>query len=149
MISCIQRLCFLHACTWMMLFSSMHLVSSAAKECKDGVCPNPVESVGKVRSSAEVAFSQGNIDEALKLWAKVIGLEPNNADNYYKRFRVYLRSQKLKEALADLSSALNIKPDYEQVLAQRAKLQLRMGKCEEAEGDFLKLQRCVHFTKTS
>ena len=124
-----------------MLLSSLSLVSSAVKECKDGVCPNNIENVGKVRSSAEVAFSQGNIDEALKLWAKVIGLEPNNADNYYKRFRVYLRNQKLKEALADLSSALNIKPDYEQVLAQRAKLQLRMGRCEEAENDFLKIQK--------
>jgi tetratricopeptide (TPR) repeat protein len=126
----------------LVLISSLSLVSSAVKECKDGVCmSNQGESVGKVRSSAEVAFSQGNIDEALKLWAKVIGLEPNNADNYYKRFRVYLRNQKLKEALADLSSALNIKPDYEQVLAQRAKLQLRMGRCEDAENDFLKLQK--------
>jgi hypothetical protein len=29
------------------------------------------QSVGKVRSSAEVAFSNGEIDQALKLWGKV------------------------------------------------------------------------------
>ena len=28
-------------------------------------------SVGKVRSSADVAFSNGEIDQALKLWGKV------------------------------------------------------------------------------
>ena len=44
--------------------------------------------VGKLRSSAEAAFSQGDSDEALKLWAQVIAAEPENHSNYYKRFRV-------------------------------------------------------------
>jgi len=30
-----------------------------------------VASVGKLRSSAEVAFSKGEIDQALKLWEQV------------------------------------------------------------------------------
>lgn len=96
--------------------------------------------VGKVRASAEVAFSNGKIDEALKMWEKVISMEPKNEQNYYKRFRVYLRQQKLKEAIADLSSALAIKPDYEVVLAHRAKLNMRMGRCAEAEKDFVSIR---------
>lgn len=72
---------------------------------------------------------------------QVIELEPKNEINFYKRFRVYLRQQKLKEALADLNSALTINPAYEVVLVQRAKLQIRMGRCEEALNDYHKIKR--------
>lgn len=72
---------------------------------------------------------------------QVIELEPKNEINFYKRFRVYLRQQKLKEALADLNSALTINPEYEVVLVQRAKLQIRMGRCEEALNDYQRVKR--------
>ena len=36
------------------------------------------ESVGKMRSSAEVAFSEGDVNYALQLWEKVINMEPHN-----------------------------------------------------------------------
>lgn len=68
-------------------------------------------------------------------------MEPQNESNFYKRFRVYLRQQKLKEALADLNSALIINPSYEVVLVQRAKLQIRMGRCDEALSDYQKLRK--------
>jgi tetratricopeptide (TPR) repeat protein len=97
--------------------------------------------VGKLRSAAEIAFSKGEVDQALQLWEKVIKLEPNNEQNYYKRFRIYLRQQKLKEALSDLNSALAIKPDFEAVLSQRGKINLRMGYCNQAEEDLLRLQK--------
>eukprot|EP01032_Pedospumella_encystans_P020738 gene20738-23551_t len=73
-------------------------------------------SVGKLRSGAELAFSNGNSDESLKLWEEVIALEPENDSNYYKRFRVFLRQQKLKEALSDLNSALKYNPSNENAL---------------------------------
>jgi tetratricopeptide (TPR) repeat protein len=72
-------------------------------------------------------------------------LEPLNEINFYKRFRVYLRQLKLKEALADLNSALTINPAYEIVLVQRAKLQIRMGRCDEALNDYMKIKRSVDF----
>jgi len=100
-----------------------------------------VQSVGKLRSSAEVAYSKGEVDQALQLWEKVIKLEPKNEQNYYKRFRIYLRQQKLKEALADLNSALSIKPNFEAVVDQRAKLNLRLGHCVQAEEDLKNLQK--------
>jgi tetratricopeptide (TPR) repeat protein len=98
-------------------------------------------STGKLRNAADGAFAKGEIDEAAKLWGKVIEQEPSNEQNYYKRFRVYLRLQKFKEALQDLTSAINIKPDYPEALAQRGKLSLRFGKCNEAEKDFQALKR--------
>lgn len=68
-------------------------------------------------------------------------MEPANDTNFYKRFRVYLRQQKYKEALADLNSALLLKPENMQVLAQRCKLQVRMGRCSDAERDYSSLRK--------
>lgn len=93
-------------------------------------------SIGKLRSGAETAFSKGEIEQSLQLWEEVIKLEPNNDSNYYKRYRIYLRQQKLKEALADLNSALKLNPANENALIQRGKLHMRMGKCFEATKDF-------------
>ena len=76
----------------------------------------------------------------MKLWGQVIQMEPQNAQNYYKRFRVFLRQNKLKEALNDLNKALQIKPDFDSVLLQRGKLHIRLGRCEEAERDLLQIR---------
>ena len=108
--------------------------------CQGGKESN-VNNVGKLRSAADVAFSNGDTNQAITLWKQVIEIEPNNDSNYYKRFRVYLRQNKLKEALADLTSALKIKPDNDQVLGQRAKLYIKMGSCDKAEVDFHKLKQ--------
>jgi DnaJ family protein C protein 3 len=68
-------------------------------------------------------------------------MEPKNENNFYKRYRVFMRQQKYKEALADLNSALNINPENIQVLTQRGKLQVRLGRCKEAEQDYDQLQK--------
>ena len=100
-----------------------------------------VQSVGKIRSSAELAFSKGEVETALKLWGQVISMEPFNDGNFFKRFRVYLRQSKLKEALSDLNSALQLKPENEAALAQKGKLEMRMGRCADAVANMQKLQR--------
>ena len=104
-------------------------------------------SVGKVRSSAELAFSNGDMENALKGWNQVIALEPNNDGNFFKRFRVYLRQNKYKEALADLNSALHLKPANEQAVTQKGKLEIRLGRCADAHATLLKLQRCVFLSR--
>ena len=133
-------------------------------------------SVGKLRSSADEAFTKGEIDVAIKLmgqvrvnawlvvcvgccsslacvlspeWGsrdrltfggapslQVIALEPDNERNYYKRFRVYLRQRKYREAIGDLNKALAIKPTYTVCLQQRAKVLLMVGRCSEAMADY-------------
>lgn len=52
-----------------------------------------------------------------------------------------MRQQRLKDALSDLNSAISIKADFENARAQRAKLLTRLGKCEEANDDYIVLQR--------
>lgn len=98
-------------------------------------------SVGKMRSAADVFFTNGQLDQAVDMWSKVIMLEPSNDANFYKRFRVYLRQQKLKEALADLNTVLKLNPKNEGALVQRAKLNLRLGKCEDSEKDFFDIRK--------
>lgn len=122
----------------MWLWRSLFLLGTLSL-CIQGT-PAEGNSVGKLRNAADTAFTQGQFDQALDLWAKVIAMEPNNDANFYKRFRVYLRQQKLKEALADLNSVLKLNPKNEGALLQRAKLALRLGKCEEAEKDFAVLK---------
>ena len=111
------------------MFLSFALLAAADEGAK-------LASVGKIRSSAEQAFTEGDSTAALKLWGQVIALEPENESNFYKRFRVYLRLSKLKEAIADLNTVIRMKPDHEGALVQRAKIQLRVGKCEESANDF-------------
>jgi len=125
---------------FLLCYISITQQSATAAGEGGGSASEGVASVGKLRSSAEVAFSKGEIDTAIKLWAKVIELEPSNDSNFYKRFRVFLRQMKFKEALSDLNSALSIKPSNDAALAQRGKLQLRMGRCTDAVADFVKLR---------
>jgi tetratricopeptide (TPR) repeat protein len=99
------------------------------------------QSVGKIRSAADLAFSKGDVEESAKLWQQVISLEPNNEQNYYKLFRVHLRQKKHKEAIHDLNECLNLKPDHVQSLSQRGKLLLKVGRCTEAENDFRNLAK--------
>lgn len=124
----------IHACLLLLCLEFVSVVGQ-------GSVKDTTMNVGKLRNAADVAFSNGDSAQALNLWKQVIELEPNNDSNYYKRFRVYLRQNKLKEALADLTAALKIKPDNDQVLGQRAKLQIKMGSCDKAEQDFLKLKQ--------
>lgn len=97
-------------------------------------------SLGRLRSSADEAFTSGDYQKASSLWAKVILAEPNNEENFYKRFRVYLKTNDYSKAMADLSSALVINPKMEKALAMRAKYYVKMGACVDAEKDYIKLK---------
>jgi tetratricopeptide (TPR) repeat protein len=103
--------------------------------------PTEGQSVGKLRAAAEQALAEGNADKALELFNRVVQMEPANGSNYYKRFRVYLRQMKFKEAVSDLSKVLEISSSDENALGQRAKLQLRIGRCSEALQDFHALRK--------
>lgn len=128
-------------CCFLLLFVHGRFALEAdVSNTGDASATQTTVSVGKMRSNADEAFSKGDVELALKLMAKVIELEPKNENNFYKRFRYYLRQQKYKEALADLTSASTIKPDFEAVLVQRAKLLLRMGRCDDAEQDYIKVR---------
>ena len=67
-------------------------------------------SASKLRSLGENAMVAGKYDEAAELYKKVIQVEPGEARNYYKLFRVHLRQQKYKNAVQDLATAVEVDP---------------------------------------
>ncbi|KAI9909181.1 hypothetical protein PsorP6_015074 [Peronosclerospora sorghi] len=95
-----------------------------------------VDSIAKVRVAADNAFAGGDMTTAISLLSKLIELEPQNERNYYKRFRVYLSERKYSHALSDLTSSLQVNPNYKQGIFQRGKLLMMLGQCAEAVQDF-------------
>jgi tetratricopeptide (TPR) repeat protein len=81
-----------------LLLLCIDIVSVAGQQQQGKDTNANTANVGKLRNAADTAFSNGDTAQALNLWKQVIEIEPNNDSNYYKRFRVYLRQNKLKEA---------------------------------------------------
>ncbi|CAM9889932.1 unnamed protein product, partial [Phaeothamnion confervicola] len=125
-------------------YASMPLLfagATAAAASSTGAAEEPPVSISSLRSSAENALTKGEHDEALALFSRVCELEPMNERNYYKRFRVYLTKRRYKDAISDLTKALDIKPGYKQALAQRAKLLRMVGDCSASVADYAALQQ--------
>jgi DnaJ homolog subfamily C member 3 len=125
-------------CALVILFSLCSLVLAQEVDLK---------AIGKVRAAAEASLAAGDVPGSLQLWNQVIELEHNNGSNYYKRFRVYLRANKFKEAISDLNKVIEIIPRDENAVSQRAKLHLRLGRCLDATQDFALLRTINHAHK--
>ena len=89
-------------------------------------------SPGKYRSKGEEAMMQGNYEEALHYYEQAAALEPDNAVNHYKLYRVHHRMRKYGDALRDVTNALNIEPTSVEYRMQKAKLLTNLGQCDRA-----------------
>lgn len=54
--------------------------------------------------------------------------------------RANLRAKKYREALQDLTNSINLDPENDQKVQQRAKLYRMMGRCSDAMSDLAALQ---------
>ncbi len=121
----------------MLWFSSMnYLIVSAQKEST-----SKKKSAGKLRSLGEQAMSERRFDDAVNFYSEAIALEPDNAANYYKLFRVHSRMRKLEDALTDITSALTVDPSLDEYRFTKAQLLTDLGQCEEAMNDFRILKK--------
>lgn len=93
-------------------------------------------SAGNYRSNADLAMSEGRFTDAIKFYEQAIELEPENAINYYKMFRVHNRMNKLEKALSSLDTALIYEPSKSQYRVSRAKLYVALGQCDRALEDY-------------
>ena len=94
--------------------------------------------VSKLRAKADGEFVSGKPKgprNALTILNKVIKLEPDNHQNYYKRYRVNLRLKRTNKALRDLQNAVKVKDNFTSGWVQKAKLLRKIGRCVEAEAD--------------
>ena len=96
--------------------------------------------VNELRKLAESKMATGASAEALALYNDVIASEPKNERNFFKRCKAHLSQRNYKAAIADLTTALALKPKYKQALGQRAKLYRLLGQCNESLADYHSLE---------
>lgn len=84
------------------------------------------------RAAGERALSKGEFKKAAKLLNKVIRLEPKDARNYFKLFKVHLKSKAFGRAIKTLKASIEVDPTYVNGYVQLAKLETRMGYCHDA-----------------
>ena len=89
----------------------------------------------KLRSAGDTAFVSGKKDgvkKALKLYTQAIEMEPKNHENYYKRYRAWLRLKRDEKALKDLEKAIKVNPEFHRGHLHRGKMLRKSGKCKKA-----------------
>lgn len=89
----------------------------------------------KLRSAGDTAFVSGKKDgvkKALKLYTQAIEMEPQNHENYYKRYRAWLRLKRDEKAIKDLEKAIKVNPDFHRGHLHIGKMLRKSGKCKKA-----------------
>lgn len=99
------------------------------------------QSAGKLRSLGEAAMAERRLDDAANYYSQAVKLEPENAINYYKLFRVHHRMNKLGDALRDLNNALQFAPDSNDYRSHRARIYTATGQCKDAVADYERMHQ--------
>ena len=82
--------------------------------------------------AAEAAVAQGDHDQAVALYSKVIAHRPDHALAYYKRGNLLKNRDQLEAALADYDRAIALDPKYAYALCNRGFVLGRLGRLEAA-----------------
>ncbi|CAG8516193.1 9066_t:CDS:2 [Scutellospora calospora] len=95
--------------------------------------------------SAQQYFDEGNeffadqkYEEAVKSFVAAINQNPNEYLYYFKCALTYLALERSSSALQDFSTILQLKPDFDKALLQRAKIYVKEGSLTEAKSDLQK-----------
>ncbi|KAF3271389.1 hypothetical protein TWF970_010270 [Orbilia oligospora] len=86
--------------------------------------------------SANVLLAKGQSNDALQFFDAAIEREPSNYLTIFKRGTAYLSLGRTAQAADDFNRVLEMKPDFEAALLQRAKMKLRSGDWVGARSDF-------------
>jgi tetratricopeptide (TPR) repeat protein len=73
--------------------------------------------------------------DALSLLDKTIADNPNDAEAYFQRGKIYISLEKQQKAIADFTSVIQLKPDYAEAYLQRGIANTESGKYEAALRD--------------
>jgi DnaJ homolog subfamily C member 3 len=86
--------------------------------------------------NANVLLAKGDMDGALDHFEAAIKRDPSNYLTIFKRGATYLSLGRQSQAEADFNAVLDLKPDWEAALVQRAKLRARVGDWDAAKKDY-------------
>lgn len=89
----------------------------------------------EIRSAALAQLSEGNFDEAIKLFTEAIELNPTSALLFAKRGQVYLKKTKPNACIKDCTKALELNPDSALAYKFRGRSYRLLGEWEKAAKD--------------
>ena len=92
--------------------------------------------VSSLLASAKSSLAKGNSNDALVYYDVAVSRDPQNYLTVFQRGATYLSLGKDSLANVDFNKALEIKPDFEGALLQRAKLKSRNADWEFAKKDY-------------
>ena len=96
-------------------------------------------SAGKLRSKADEALMAGDYGTAVQYLHEAVQLEPEEALNHYKLFRLYSRRRNYDNALQHVETAATLEPTKYQ--ATKARLLMTLGLCDRAVAEYQVLLR--------
>lgn len=98
--------------------------------------PSPPESVEDILRAGQAALKQGQLEEALKLADRAIGLDAGNARAYLLRGTVHDAKRQFEDALADLTRAVERDPRLAVAYNRRGSVQFKRARVKESIADF-------------
>ncbi len=96
------------------------------------VVPAEPDTAEALLAEAHLCVDQGDRDQAIALYSKVIELRPGQALAYYKRGNQLKDREQLEAALADYDRAIEIDPNYAYALCNRGVVLSRLDRLEAA-----------------
>jgi DnaJ family protein C protein 3 len=93
--------------------------------------------VSSLLSSANAHLAKGETNDALTYYDVAISRDPNNYLTLFKRGATYLSLGRTHQAISDFDKVLEIKPDFEGALLQRARIESKNGDWKAAKKDYL------------
>ena len=135
-----RRFAKLSAFSLLCLSSPINIITNANAQSTSTTNPKSRKSsemsVGKIRSLGEEALSQRKYTEAASYYSQACEMEPQNAANYYKLYRVHSRMKQTMNAITDLNNAIDLDPTKTLYRKERAKALVSVGQCEQAVEDY-------------
>lgn len=121
------------------LFSAALLLSCVVAES-----PDPTLPVSSLLASADALLARGDKHGALDHFDAAVQKDPSNYLTLFKRGATYLSLGRPSQASADFDAVLQLKPDFEAALLQRARLRAKAGNWDAARKDYTSAGRTKH-----
>jgi DnaJ family protein C protein 3 len=93
--------------------------------------------ISSLLASANAHLAKGETNDALTYYDVAISRDPQNYLTYFKRATTYLSLGRTVQATQDFDKVLDIKPNFEGALQQRAKIKAKSGDWEGAKKDYV------------
>jgi len=85
-------------------------------------------------------MAERRFDDAVSFYAQAIEMEPDNASNYYRLYRVHNRMRNFVSALRDITQACEVDPKQSEYRFHKAKLLVNLGRCDDAVVQYKTIQ---------